>query len=86
MNLSIPSTARFLTRTKHGAESTPKGGHPKPERVDGIHLQEQFTGIALSDPLKGPARVRTERPAAEVLAERLAESGSIFPAAPMFVP
>jgi hypothetical protein len=85
MNLSIPSTARFLTRTKHCAESTPKG-HPKPERVEGIHLQEQFTGIALSDPLKGPAQARTERPAADVLAERLAESSSVFPAAPMFIP
>jgi hypothetical protein len=85
MNISIPSTARFLTRTKHGAESTPKG-HPKPERVEGVHLQEQFTGTALSDPLKGPAQARTERPAAEVLAERLAESGSVSLAAPMFVP
>jgi hypothetical protein len=79
MNRAIPSTPRFLTRTKHGAGS-------KPERVDGIHLQEQFTGIALSDPLKGPAQARTERPAAEVLAERLAETVSVFPAAPMFVP
>jgi len=76
MNLSIPSTARFLTRTKHGTESTPKG-HRKPERVEGIHLQEQVAG---------PQPVCNERPAADVLAERLAESGSVFPAAPMFVP
>ena len=70
MNLSIPSTPRFLTRTKHGAGS-------KPERVEGILLQEQVAG---------PRPVRNERPAAEVLAERLAESGPVSPAAPIFVP
>ncbi len=70
MNMSIPSTARFLTRMKHGAGS-------KPERVEGIHLQEQVAG---------PRPVRNERLAADILAERLAESGSIFPAAPVFVP
>jgi hypothetical protein len=76
MNLSIPSTARFLTRTKLGAESTPKG-HPKPERVEGVHLQEQVAG---------PRPVCNERPAADVLAERLAESGPVSYIAPIFVP
>jgi hypothetical protein len=76
MNLSIPSIPRRITRTKLSAESTLKG-HPKPERVEDVYLQEQ---VAL------PRPVCNERPAAEVLAERLAESCPVSPAVPMFVP
>ena len=68
MNLSIPSTPRVLTRAKDGA---------KPERVEGVHLQEQFAG-------QRPER--NERPVADILAERLAESGPVSHVAPLFVP
>jgi hypothetical protein len=60
---------RFLTHTKHPAD-------PKPERLETFQLQEQFSGAI---PL------RTERPAAELLAERLAESDPSS-ACPVFIP
>ncbi|MFH1524974.1 MAG: hypothetical protein ABIF04_08415 [Chloroflexota bacterium] len=67
MNVSIPSTPRILTQKKL----------PKPERVEGVHLQEQVTGLTPEC---------NERPVADILAERLAESGSISHAVPIFVP
>jgi hypothetical protein len=49
---------------------------PKPERIDAFHLQEQFSGAV---PL------RTERPAAELLVERLIEACPPG-ASPVFIP
>jgi hypothetical protein len=49
---------RFLTRRKHHAD-------PQPERVEGVYLQEQSFGIALS----GPGREWNEIPAGTVLTE-----------------
>jgi hypothetical protein len=60
---------RFLTST----ERCPELGL---ERLDAFHLQEQFAG---------PIPVRAERPAAEVLAERLAEPNSAG-TTPVFIP
>jgi hypothetical protein len=48
----------------------------KPECVETVQLQEQFTG---------PLPLRNERPAAELLAERLAESGASGPVQ-LFIP
>ena len=58
MNMQILPTPRFLTRTKPQRVV-------KPESLEPLPLQEQFTG---------PVPLRRERPVAEILAERLAES------------
>ncbi len=50
--------------------------HLKQEHGETITMQEQFTG---------PVPLRRERPAAEILAERLAESDPASPS-PVFVP
>jgi hypothetical protein len=50
---------------------------PQPERLEGVQLQEQ---------VMGPLPRRDERTAAEVLSERLAESGPVAHATAMFVP
>lgn len=68
MNITIASTPRLLTRKKHGV---------KPERVEGVHLQEQVAG---------PPPECNERPIADIVAERLAESGPVSHVAPIFVP
>jgi hypothetical protein len=68
MSLSIPSTPRVLTRAKDGT---------KPERVEGVYLQEQVADL--------PPEC-SERPVADILAERLAESGPVSHVAPIFVP
>jgi len=69
MSMQIFSKPRFLTRAKPPLVV-------KPERLESFPLQEQFTG---------PVVLRGERPAAEILAERLAESGpACIP--PIFVP
>jgi hypothetical protein len=62
-------TTRSLTRSKLEAKATP-------ERVDSLHLPEQTTG---------PVTLRTERTAAEILGERLAQADPSA-AAPVFVP
>ncbi len=54
MNIKLQFVPRLLDRARQGAE-------PKPERVDGIHLQEQFTRLI---------RAGSEIPAAQVLSER----------------
>jgi hypothetical protein len=69
MTLKVFARPRFLTRKKHPAGS-------KPERLETSHLQEQFTG---------PVPLRAERPAAEFLAERLAESDPAG-TSPVFIP
>ena len=56
MDLQTLSTPRFLSRAK---------GHPQPERVEGVYLQEQSFGFAPGD----PARESNEIPAGRVLAE-----------------
>jgi hypothetical protein len=69
MNMQILSKPRFLTRVKPQMLV-------KPERLEPFPLQEQFTG---------PVPLRSERPAAEILVERLAESGPNS-APPVFIP
>jgi hypothetical protein len=55
---------------------TKRAAAAKPERVEAACLQEQFTG---------PVPARTERPFAEILAERLAETDPASPS-PVFIP
>jgi hypothetical protein len=69
MAISMLPKPHFLTRTK----PCPDG---KPECVEPFHLQEEFTG---------PLPVWSGRPAAELLAERLAESDPASPS-PVFIP
>ena len=69
MNIQALSNPRFLKRTKRRADS-------KLESVEAVYLLEQFTG---------PVPLRTERPAAEVLAERLAEADLAI-VSPSFIP
>jgi hypothetical protein len=69
MTVKVLPKPGFLTLKKHPAD-------PKPERLETSQLQEQFSGAI---PL------RTERPAAELLAERLAESDPDS-ASPVFIP
>ena len=60
---------RLLSRPKPRANL-------RPECVETVQLQEQFTG---------PLPLRNERPAAELLAERLVESGASGPVQ-LFIP
>jgi hypothetical protein len=69
MTVKVLPKPGFLTLKKHPA-------HSKQERLETFQLQEQFSGAI---PL------RTERPAAELLAERLAESDPAS-ACPVFIP
>jgi hypothetical protein len=69
MNMQFLSIPHRLSRTKPQVAV-------KPERLEPFPLQEQFTG---------PAPLRGERPAAEILAERLAESGPDG-LSPLFIP
>jgi len=54
MKIQFQFASRLFDRPRRGTE-------PKSERVDGIHLQEQFLRLI---------RVSSELPAAQVLAER----------------
>jgi hypothetical protein len=69
MNMQILFSPRFLTRTKPQLVV-------KPERLEPFPFQEQFTG---------PLPLCCERPVAEILAERLAESDPANPS-PVFIP
>jgi hypothetical protein len=69
MNMQIHFIPRFLTRAKPQLVV-------KPERLEPFAVQEQFTG---------PVPLRCERPAAAILAERLAESDPASPS-PVFIP
>jgi hypothetical protein len=69
MNMQILSKLHFLTGANSHSDA-------KPERREAFPFQEQFTG---------PLPLRLERPAAEILAERLAESGPDS-APPVFIP
>jgi hypothetical protein len=69
MSIQILSNPRILTRTKPQLVV-------KLDCLEPLPFQEQFTG---------PIPQRLERPAAEILAERLAESGP-DDAPPVFIP
>ena len=69
MDAQVQPKPRLLTRTRRRRAS-------KPERVEAIPMQEQFTG---------PLPVGAGRPAAELLAERLAESNPAG-TSPVFIP
>jgi hypothetical protein len=62
-------------QTKSSQKSRPSATRP-PERVAGVHLQEQLTG---------PVRPGLERTAVEVLAEQLAQADAAA-TTPLFVP
>jgi hypothetical protein len=69
MNVQLILKPRFLTRTKHQSAVNPKHLEPFPP-------QEQFSG---------PVPLHRERPAAEILAERLAEADPAS-MSPVFIP
>jgi hypothetical protein len=69
MNVQIISKPRSMV-------SRPFPADLKREHVETIDMQEQFTG---------PVPLRRERPASEILVERLAESDPASPS-PVFVP
>ena len=76
MDVRTISLPRFLTRTKRRVDS-------QPERVDGIYLQEQSFGFALSDPAGG----QNEIPTGTVLAEFTCTACSASAAATtLFIP
>ncbi len=75
MNLPDRSTARNSTPSKDGAESA-AGGQPQPVRIENMPMQERTVG---------PLTMRSERSAAEALAECY-ESSAVTHAAPLFVP
>ena len=69
MNVQIIPKPRSMVSLPFPADLKRKHGET-------VELQEQFTG---------PVPLRCERPAAEILAERLAESAPASPS-PVFVP
>lgn len=69
MDAQVQHKPYLLTRTGRRRAS-------KPERVEVHPFQEQFIG---------PVLLRNERPAAELLRERLAEGG-LEGASPLFIP
>jgi len=70
MTVQTLTPVHSLAREQHASER-------RPERVECVQLQEQVTS---------PLPRRSERKAAEALSERLAGSGAVAHAAPMFVP
>jgi len=76
MNLTSLSAARFSKKSKPPMNPQPQRDL-RPEREEEIHLQEQVAG---------PQPLRSERCVGEVLAERLAESGSVSHVTPIFIP
>jgi len=69
MTVSVLPEIGFMTPMQHDAAA-------KPQSAQAACLQEQFTG---------PVPVRSERPMAEILAERLAETNPTSPC-PVFIP
>ena len=76
MNPTTPSAARTSKKSKPRTDSEPQRDL-RPEREEAIHLQEQVAG---------PQPARRDRRPAEILAERLAESGSVSHVTPVFIP